>query len=719
MAGRCGPIDNINCRINNHGWCNLDTASYYAMDAEAPHCGFIRVNDRYLMWKYGVSYKDLNCGHCEHFIYNRKSHGICNIDQATRYEGAHACKEFKKLEDGKVNWKPRCPYLSSIGETVVTCTLCFKNIGKKEFETKSELREYTDNICFNNFDHCEIYQASYKEEMASQDKWVVNHRKCNSCCNSSGYTGLKINDGSTHHFCQLLGEEKSRMEPACEWYNTKKREGEKVAKETTDKISALNTLNNGIAKGNLTSKEYLDGIKNLMKQEESVEESERSKNMIQNIEITKLHPHPDNPRKDLGDLTELAESIKSNGILQNLTVVPWFSKITGVGCDNPKQQEDMGYIVVIGHRRLAAAKLAGLTEVPCAISNMSLREQVATMLLENMQRSDLTVYEQAQGFQMMLDLGESIDDISEKTGFSKTTVQRRVKLLELDGEKFKESVERGATLMDFVELNKINDVDLRNSVLDKMGTSNFRYELQRAIDKEKSETNRTLIIAELEKFATQLKDTNNGLQHVISYYLSQDPIVTVPEDAGTVKYFFVVSNYGYITLYKERSQSEASPIIIDEKEKARRECRAALDEISKRAYQLRCDFVKEISNATAKKSIRVIAEYSIKTMIEGYINMDYEDYAEFLGIEINKDEGLTFADIAEYVAAQPERHLLVATYLTLDSEGEHYYNWHNQHEDNEDLDKVYDFLEKLGYEMSDEERSMREGTHPLFSKSEE
>lgn len=54
------------------------------------------------------------------------------------------------------------------------------------------------------------------------------------------------------------------------------------------------------------------------------------------------------------------------------------------------------------------------------------------MLLENMQRSDLTVYEQAQGFQMMLDLGESISDISEKTGFSETTVRRRVKLLELD-----------------------------------------------------------------------------------------------------------------------------------------------------------------------------------------------------------------------------------------------------------------------------------------------
>lgn len=176
--------------------------------------------------------------------------------------------------------------------------------------------------------------------------------------------------------------------------------------------------------------------------------------MIKNIEISRIHPHYNNPRKELGDLTELAESIKKTGILQNLTVVPWFSSTTGVGADDPKQQEEMGYIAVIGHRRLEAAKLAGLKEVPCVISNMSYNEQIATMLLENMQRNDLTMYEQAEGFQMMLDLGESVSDISEKTGLSTTTVRRRVKLLDLDKEKFRRSVERGATLNDYIELEK-------------------------------------------------------------------------------------------------------------------------------------------------------------------------------------------------------------------------------------------------------------------------
>lgn len=75
---------------------------------------------------------------------------------------------------------------------------------------------------------------------------------------------------------------------------------------------------------------------------------------IVTIGLEHIHPHPDNPRKDLGDLTELAESIKKNGIMQNLTVIP-------------KEGEPGEYITIIGHRRSAAAKLAGVTEAPCRV----------------------------------------------------------------------------------------------------------------------------------------------------------------------------------------------------------------------------------------------------------------------------------------------------------------------------------------------------------------
>lgn len=211
---------------------------------------------------------------------------------------------------------------------------------------------------------------------------------------------------------------------------------------------------------------------------------------MQYIAIEQLHPHPDNPRKDLGDLTELAASIKQSGIYQNLTVVP---------------REGGGYTVVIGHRRRAASELAGITELPCVITEMSYKEQLSTMLLENMQRSDLTIYEQAQGFQMMLDLGDTISTIAQSTGLSETTVRRRVKLLELDKEKFEKATARGATLFDFTELNKVKSIESRNELLDCIGTANFNNKLKYIIDKEKTAERMAEIRAALDVFAFRIE----------------------------------------------------------------------------------------------------------------------------------------------------------------------------------------------------------------------
>ena len=151
------------------------------------------------------------------------------------------------------------------------------------------------------------------------------------------------------------------------------------------------------------------------------------------IPIEKLHPHPDNPRKELGDLTELADSIRAKGVFQNLTVVPF--------------EDD--YRIIIGHRRRAASELAGLTHLPCVIVDMTPKEQVETMLLENMQREDLTPYEQAQGFQMMIDMGDTVEEIVQKTGFSKKTVKRRLKMAELDQSVLREVSARQISMEDF------------------------------------------------------------------------------------------------------------------------------------------------------------------------------------------------------------------------------------------------------------------------------
>ena len=146
-------------------------------------------------------------------------------------------------------------------------------------------------------------------------------------------------------------------------------------------------------------------------------------NEISLIPVEQLMHHPDNPRFDLGDLEELTASIRANGVLQNLTVVHAIRKMdeterarieelySQVQTEELRQRLETGeyedpnmYWVVIGNRRFEAAQMAGLTELPCVIAEMNRHEQLATMLQENMQRNDLTIYEQSQSFQLMLDL---------------------------------------------------------------------------------------------------------------------------------------------------------------------------------------------------------------------------------------------------------------------------------------------------------------------------
>lgn len=444
--------------------------------------------------------------------------------------------------------------------------------------------------------------------------------------------------------------------------------------------------------------------------------------MLTYIETSKIKPHPDNPRKDLGDLTELAASIKTNGIMQNLTVVPYIGEVTGEPIENL-------YRVVIGHRRLAAAKLAGLKEVPCIISNMDLRNQVGTMLLENMQRNDLTIYEQAQGFQMMLNFGDSINDIAERTGFSETTVRRRVKLLDLDPEKFKASVERGATLMDFAELEKIKDPELKNKVLESIGTRNFDYELRRAIDQEKLEANKVIWREALEKFAAEYSGKSaytDGLKTIAWHMLSSSvDELKVPEDADTVEYFYTISTYGQVTILTKNPGADNKTKQEDEqRNRAIAERKAALERITERAFELRRDFIKEYKGK--KKIFPSVLEFWLRAMLGMCGELDLELFIELMEVSLDEETDpcdLRFEDIADKVKASPERAFLVAAYCCSGDDNRigYFTKWGQQwpsYEKNERLDQLYDALEGFGYQISDEEQALRDGTHELFNQEE-
>ena len=448
---------------------------------------------------------------------------------------------------------------------------------------------------------------------------------------------------------------------------------------------------------------------------------------IVRLPIERLHPHPDNPRKELGDLTEIADSIKAKGVFQNLTVVMQEQ-------EDGRLLDDHNYTIIIGHRRRAASELAGLTHLPCVIVEMTPKEQVETMLLENMQREDLTPYEQAQGFQMMLDMGETVDEIVQKTGFSKTTVRKRLEIAKLDATTLKKVSSRQLTLGDFDELAKVEDIGVRNKLLGSMGTANFKNELQSALKDQQTQKRIQEWLAVIKTFATEDASINCGThQYIISYTcwdLRRE--VIIPQDAGTVKYYYKVSRNS-VEIYKDKDLAKEATDKAEREEQQRKaeERRLRYEDINDRHFDLRRDFVKNLSNSVFKKNAVAVYGYISNTLYvadEGYSNeMDLKMLANLLSIEI--DESLLEEDnritaipgIRSALEAFPEKALFCMAYCMLDDYTNGYWvrAWVNgkydyQYDDNFLLDTLYEVLEVLGYEMSDEEKAMQDGTHKLL-----
>ena len=432
--------------------------------------------------------------------------------------------------------------------------------------------------------------------------------------------------------------------------------------------------------------------------------------MIENINIEKLHPHPDNPRRDVGDVTELSESIKASGVLQNLTVVP----ATGYWYGD--------YYVVIGNRRLAAAKQAGLTELPCAVVEMDQKTQVATMLLENMQRSDLTVYEQAQGFQMMLDMGETVESVAVMTGLSQSTIRRRTKLLQFDADTFKATEGRNIDLQDYEKLFEIKDAARRDKVLKQIGTNNFNNSFQKAKMEEQREKEHTALAEALSAVATELAiDADTSELKYITYIGNVDMVKEIPDDEHECFYKLYAGNYAQV--YRAYTDEEIRERNADDEkraaaEAAKREQQQRIEEINARMYTLRVTFLRECS---LKGKATIIKEYAARTMAQ--ISDDTPDMdivADVLGVQI--ENGIQPEEIWDLLspkfAVDPERVLLAVSYaFGGDHAGLNFFS--NNDQTLALLDDIYALLIRLGYEPSDEEKTLRDGTHEIFTEAAE
>lgn len=458
-------------------------------------------------------------------------------------------------------------------------------------------------------------------------------------------------------------------------------------------------------------------------------------NSIELISIEELQHHPDNPRKDFGDLEELAESIKANGIMQNLTVV---RSDDGTGL----------YDVIIGNRRLEAAKLAELDELPCVVVEMSPQEQMATMLAENMQREDLTIPEQAKGIQYMLDLGETVDSISEKTGFTKRTIRRRVKLLELDSEKLNEAFGRQVSIEEIDNLNSIEDLDARNKLLSSIGTGNWKWEYNRVKDRQDVQSIqskvREIMSASYTLPEVDIKLSWNGAKKTVGHIYLTDNGKPKKSEALEAEIFDAVTDEKYLDVdcyafngrtlcflaeHIKASSNDNEPSEEEKRETERRKHNAEeLKEIAKTAYKLRYEFIKEYTKTQAKKHYKIILAVLARMSVEiataewnaDLYDAQFETFGELSEISVESEQEYETSS-ASIIDNAPDKMLLNYVYsLFGDSEREAYTTWDNGHMDrhrgNPELDYLYAFLEKLGYEMSDAEKSLQNGTHELFYK---
>jgi len=134
------------------------------------------------------------------------------------------------------------------------------------------------------------------------------------------------------------------------------------------------------------------------------------------VPIDRIETNREQPRSNLGDLSELIASVKARGVLEPLLV----RRVPG----------ERGYQLIAGERRFHAAVEAGLTEVPCIELSAGDQEALEIALVENLQRKDLTPFEEAEGYRALVEkYGYTHEQVAQALGKSRTTVTEALTLL--------------------------------------------------------------------------------------------------------------------------------------------------------------------------------------------------------------------------------------------------------------------------------------------------
>lgn len=442
---------------------------------------------------------------------------------------------------------------------------------------------------------------------------------------------------------------------------------------------------------------------------------------IVNIKLEQLKIHPNNIRKEYDGIDELAQSIRENGIMQNLTVVP-------------DKDEAGTYFVVIGNRRLTAARQAGIKTAPCIIvDNMSDKDQITTMLTENMNRKDLKIYEEAAAVQMcMKDFGFDMEEMEKKTGLSKTTLHHRLNLAKLDQKTLQKRANEAdfqLTLNDLYALEKIEDVKVRNKILKE--AQNSRDLLNKARYAENDQTcdknAKTYIEMCKKRGITEApKGTENEIfiskwHTVKSYFLLDKPPARIMAQQGEL-FWCRRSQYFYILEKAQKQKAEKKA--PTKEELAAKERDKTIRQIREKYKMMFADMGDFIRNIFAGKipmcdNTELLEQMVWKHIIEEETWISTRDIVgamtgkEFWSPDITPEER---KDLPGKALALPIAHQkLAVAYWKMKDANIVDYSCHYNETYGKRLKRFYNILELFGYSWPDEEcEQIANGTHEKY-----
>jgi ParB family transcriptional regulator, chromosome partitioning protein len=192
--------------------------------------------------------------------------------------------------------------------------------------------------------------------------------------------------------------------------------------------------------------------------------------LLRLIALDRIEPNPRQARSELGNIEELVTSIKAKGVLEPIIVRPKGDK----------------YEIIAGERRYVASKNAALKDIPCIEMNATDNEAMEISLIENLQRKDLDIFEEADGLKALMDTyGYSHSQISEKIGKARSTITEIINISKIPASIRRlcqtHSLDKNRSIL--IEISKLKNEDEMTSLLDNIKERGLKREDTRDLTK--------------------------------------------------------------------------------------------------------------------------------------------------------------------------------------------------------------------------------------------